>query len=264
MISPPVARVEVARRLVGEHDARVDRQRPCDRDALLLAAGHVRRQVVGALGEPHLAEHLQRLLAPAADRRELDLDVLDRRQRRDQVELLEDEAERAEPQRRELAVRKLARSRPSKKDVPALGRSSAPSSCSSVVLPEPLGPSSARNSPASISRSIPSSARTVVEPRWKNFATLVQLVLGRHQSTCLNASAGRSRAARMAPAVPAIRPPRRASPNPVARTVTPTGALSDTELVAVRAVDDAEAEERRVAGRRARAQRRAERVHRER
>src|SRR5258708_12660170 len=44
------------------------------------------------------------------------------------------------------------------------------SSCSSVVLPEPLGPSSARNSPGSISRSTPSSARTVAGPRWKNFA----------------------------------------------------------------------------------------------
>src|SRR5436305_4903785 len=53
---------------------------------------------------------------------------------------------------------------------PALGRSSAPSSCSSVVLPDPLGPSSATNSPASISRSTPSSARTVDGPRWKYFA----------------------------------------------------------------------------------------------
>ena len=86
-------------------------------------------------------------------------------------------------------------------------------------MPEPLGPSRATNSPASISRSMPSRARTVVGPRWKNFAT--SRVVERRHSTCLNASAGRRRAARIAPAVPAIRPPRRARPNPIARIAEP-------------------------------------------
>src|ERR1043165_5643051 len=57
-----------------------------------------------------------------------------------------------------------------------------------------------------------------------------------HYSTCLSASAGRSRAARRAPAVPAISPPRRANPKPIARTLIPTGAVSDTLRVAVRTV----------------------------
>ena len=73
----------------------------------------------------------------------------ERGERRDQVELLEDEPERAQPelgecrrQRRQVAALE--------EHWPTLGRSSAPSSWSSVVLPEPLGPSSATNSPAAI------------------------------------------------------------------------------------------------------------------
>ena len=107
MISPPVA---VSRLPVGS-SASTTRgstdERPRDRDALLLAAGQVRRQMVGALGEPHLAEQLQRAGAIAAGRDELHLDVLDRGQRRDQVELLEDEAECAQPQLGELVVAEL-------------------------------------------------------------------------------------------------------------------------------------------------------------
>src|SRR5580765_3435176 len=60
--------------------------------------------MVGALGEPHLAEQLERSLSRTADRDELCLDVLNRGERRDQVELLEDESERAQAERRELAV----------------------------------------------------------------------------------------------------------------------------------------------------------------
>ena len=53
---------------------------------------------------------------------------------------------------------RMPRSRPSKRTLPELGRSSAPSSCSRVVLPDPLGPSSATNWPASICRSTPPTA----------------------------------------------------------------------------------------------------------
>ena len=69
MISRPVVGVEVAGRLVGEHDARLDRQGPRDRDALLLAAGQLLREMVRALGEPHLAEQLEGTLTVATDRR---------------------------------------------------------------------------------------------------------------------------------------------------------------------------------------------------
>ena len=60
------------------------------------------------------------------------------------------------------------RSRPSKRTLPELGRSSAPSSCSSVVLPEPLGPSSATNSPAlDLEVDAADAPRSSSAPRWK-------------------------------------------------------------------------------------------------
>ena len=103
------AGVQIPGRLVGEHHAWVDRQRTRDRHALLLAARELTGQMVGALGEPHLAEQLERSLSRTADRDELCLDVLHRGERRDQVELLEDESERAQAERRELAVAEAGR-----------------------------------------------------------------------------------------------------------------------------------------------------------
>ena len=98
--------------------------------------------------------------------RQRDLDVLGRGQRRDQVELLEDEPERPQAQLRKLALRSPRRGRgPRTGRGPAVGRSSAPSSCSRVDLPEPLGPATTTNSPAPISRSTPSSARTATPAR---------------------------------------------------------------------------------------------------
>src|SRR5207249_3438725 len=50
-------------------------------------------------------------------------------------------------------------------DAPLLaGRSSPPSSCRSVLLPDPDGPMSATNSPSSTVREMPRSASTVVSP----------------------------------------------------------------------------------------------------
>ena len=49
-------RVEVARRLVCEDHAGLDDERAGDGNPLLLATGQVRRQVRGALCEPHLVE----------------------------------------------------------------------------------------------------------------------------------------------------------------------------------------------------------------
>ena len=63
-------------------------------------------------------------------------------------ELLEHEPHPAGPQRRQLAVRQAATSRPVIFTVPALGRSRLPITCSSVVLPDPDGPTTATNSPA--------------------------------------------------------------------------------------------------------------------
>jgi hypothetical protein len=44
--------VEVARRLVGEHQRRRERERACDRHTLLLAARELARQVVEAAARP--------------------------------------------------------------------------------------------------------------------------------------------------------------------------------------------------------------------
>jgi hypothetical protein len=59
--------IEIAGRLVGEHDARLDRERARDRDPLPLASGQVPRQVVGvprqvvgARSQPDLVEQPQR------------------------------------------------------------------------------------------------------------------------------------------------------------------------------------------------------------
>ena len=50
--------------------------------------------------------------------------------------------------------------------VPASGRSSAPSRCSSVDFPEPEGPTIATSSPGSTARSIPCSTSTRRTPSW--------------------------------------------------------------------------------------------------
>ena len=49
-----VARVEVAGRLVGQHDRRIVGERARQRDALLFAAGQLRRVVVRAAGQARL------------------------------------------------------------------------------------------------------------------------------------------------------------------------------------------------------------------
>src|SRR5205814_2840772 len=54
-------------------------------------------------------------------------------------------------------------------------------------------------------------------------------------STCLSASAGRRRAARSAPAAPAISPPASTSAKPSSGSEIPSGAVSETFVVAVRA-----------------------------
>ena len=64
----PVRRVEVAGRLVGQHDRRVVGERARDGDALLLAARELRRIVVRAIGQPHFARCSWRARAIASRR----------------------------------------------------------------------------------------------------------------------------------------------------------------------------------------------------
>ena len=72
------ARVEVAGRLVGEHDRRPRDERAGDRHALLLAAGELGRAVAEALREADLVGQLAHPLAVGLDagEREREHDVL--------------------------------------------------------------------------------------------------------------------------------------------------------------------------------------------
>ena len=102
--------VEVAGRLVGQQDRRLVDQRPRDGDALLLAARQLVGIVIHALAEP---DDLQDFLGPlvalgglhlvlAAVVEQRQLDVVERRRPRQQVEALEDEADLAVAHDREL------------------------------------------------------------------------------------------------------------------------------------------------------------------
>ena len=120
-----VDRVERAGRLVGQQQPAVADHGAGDGHPLTLAAGELVREVVGAVGD---AEFLQRARAwsraSRADRAvelERQRDVLDRGQAGEQVEVLEDEADRAAPQPR-LVVARHARQRRAADEDLAAGR----------------------------------------------------------------------------------------------------------------------------------------------
>jgi len=102
------ARVEVARRLVGEDHRRPRDEGAGDRDALALTAGELRRVVVRAVGEAHSGERLlgalDALLALHTGVDQRRRDVLERALAGHEVEALEDEADRAVAQQREPVV----------------------------------------------------------------------------------------------------------------------------------------------------------------
>ena len=102
--------VEVTGRLVGQDDVGVVDQRAGDRDALLLAAGELRRAVIEPVAQADQPGHLDRpLLRLGADLAgalvgQRKLDVLEDRVLLDQVVRLEDEAEVAAADLGELVV----------------------------------------------------------------------------------------------------------------------------------------------------------------
>ena len=101
-------RVEIAGRLVGEQHARRVGDGARDRDTLLLAARKFGGAMVLALGEAEIVEQFARPRArlgarQAADHLRQD-DVLERRELRQQVMELIDEADLGAPQRRALVV----------------------------------------------------------------------------------------------------------------------------------------------------------------
>ncbi len=105
-------RVEVARRLVRQNQRRIGHDRARHRDALLLAPGELGGKVVHTAGHAH---RLQRergpppaLAAIQAGVGERQLDIGDRGRARHEVEALEDEADLAVAQVREVVLVELA------------------------------------------------------------------------------------------------------------------------------------------------------------
>src|SRR5258706_1525704 len=94
--------VEIAGRLVGKEELRLGDEGARKRHALLLAAGQRLGVMPQPLGEAHAREHFRRAVRRAPFARELQGQhhVLQRVQRRQQLERLEHEAEEARAQRR--------------------------------------------------------------------------------------------------------------------------------------------------------------------
>jgi hypothetical protein len=89
--------VEIAGRLVRDEDRGVGRQRACQCDALLLAAGELGRIVVQAIAEPDGVQFLRRARRRIgiAGKLQRHRDVFQRRHGRDQMERLEHDADLA-------------------------------------------------------------------------------------------------------------------------------------------------------------------------
>ena len=87
--------VEIAGRLVGQDDLRAGAQGPGDGDALLLAAGELRREMIGAVRQPDLVQQARRRLEGVGLAGELQRQrhVLQRRHGRHQMERLEYDAD---------------------------------------------------------------------------------------------------------------------------------------------------------------------------
>ena len=90
--------VERRRRLVEQHQLGVERQRPGDRDALLLTAGQARRVLVGLVGEPDVGQlrprpRVGRRPAQPSRATQPERDVLDGGEVREHVEVLEHHAD---------------------------------------------------------------------------------------------------------------------------------------------------------------------------
>ena len=100
--------VEVPGRLIGEEDAGAANDRAGDRDALLLAARELGREVTGSRDERPTRSSAASAAAGARDAPSADkqrqLDVVDHREIAQQVELLKDEADLAVAQPGQRAV----------------------------------------------------------------------------------------------------------------------------------------------------------------
>ena len=133
-----------------------------DRDPLLLSAGELARRVLFPAVQAHRCQRRARGRMPRGGRlaaiEQRQLDVLERRRAREQIEALEHEAEVVPAQQRALIARQRSRrARPGTDTRPGRHIETA-EDIHQVDLPEPLGPMIATNSPSSIRRSTPRKA----------------------------------------------------------------------------------------------------------
>ena len=151
----PELGVERAERLVQQQNGRVEDQCPRERHPLLLAAGELVRFAVAELLHLHGGAPLRpcyELLPGHLREAQPKGDVLDDRQVGEEGVALEHGVDVA-------PVRGVSdTSLPSSKTRPPLGRSKPAIRRKVVVLPHPLGPSSEKNSPGGMSRSMPQTA----------------------------------------------------------------------------------------------------------
>ena len=161
--------VEGAERLVEEQHPGPQHQRPGQGHPLLLAARELAGTAPGQAGEPDELQRLAHLpLGPLL--RDLrkpqpEAHVVGHRQMREQRVALEDGVDRT------LLGRDDETSSPSISTRPLVGRSNPPIIRSVVVLPQPDGPSRAKNSPAAICRSTPSTASSSSK-RFSSFSSV--------------------------------------------------------------------------------------------
>ena len=172
-------RVERAERLVHQQQRRVVDQRARDRHALAHAARQLVRIAVGEIREADLREQPQRALAVGArvEAAQLDLHqhVVERGAPVEQHRALEHDAEVRSAAGRRCGRRRAPRRR-SARCSPATIRSS-------VLLPQPDGPTIARNSPSRIARSMRSSACVLAAARaGRSCATPASSTYGRGHS----------------------------------------------------------------------------------
>ena len=161
--------IEVARRLVAEEQRRIGHDRARDADALFLAAGQLTREVIHAVAKPddrqRTSTRLRRSALPSLVSSSGSSTFRAARQHGQQVVELEHEADVAGAPRRQFAPGQLVDAVAAHADRAFRRRIEPPSRLSSVVLPEPDGPMSARKSPSGISSVTPCRTSMRSPPR---------------------------------------------------------------------------------------------------
>ena len=159
----PVREVERAGRLVAQQHVRALGDGARDRDALLLAAGELRREVVEALAQPDQRERLlgrHRIVRDVGDQR----DVLARGQAGDEVVELEHEPDVVPPVLRELFLVGVGEVAASEEDPPGRWRRRARRECSAASTCRCRRAQQHEQLARVKLKSTPSSARTSTSP----------------------------------------------------------------------------------------------------